>query len=123
MEVAMKHWQDVVNVLVGIWLVISPWILGFNNESQAMVLAVALGVALLAAAAGALVLPRAWEEWSEALVGLVAIVSPWAIGMQSNIAFRNSAIIAGAIAVVMAGWTLVADKDLRVGGPRDIPVR
>ncbi|MCZ6651726.1 MAG: SPW repeat protein [Planctomycetota bacterium] len=31
-----EHWQDGVSVLVGIWLVVSPWVLGYYGIAAAM---------------------------------------------------------------------------------------
>src|SRR2546429_6629415 len=28
----MKHWQDPINVLLGAWLAVSPWVLGFQDQ-------------------------------------------------------------------------------------------
>lgn len=119
----MKHWQDGVNAVVGVWLMISPWILGFTDDGQVLAVVIVLGAALLAGAIGALVLPRAWEAWSEGVVALATIASPWAIGAQSRVAFRDSAVASGLVVLAMVVWILLVDRRLRPGGPRNIPVR
>ena len=31
----MRKWQDWANLVLGLWLVLSPWILGFSGTSSA----------------------------------------------------------------------------------------
>jgi SPW repeat len=106
-----KHWQDVVNAVLGLWVIISPWVLGFDGSSMAMSNAVVVGVLLVATALGAVFVPRAWEEWTEAGIGLWLVVSPWILGFSGHRNAMLSTVIAGAIVVAMALWTLFTDKD------------
>ena len=73
----LKHWQDAVNAVLGVWLAVSPWALGHSADIVPTSNAVIVGLALLAAALGAILVPRAWEEWTEAVLGLWLLVSPW----------------------------------------------
>ena len=79
-----KHWQDMVNAVLGLWVIISPWVLGFDGSSMAMSNAVIVGVLLVATALGAAFVPRAWEEWTEAGIGLWLVVSPWILGFSGH---------------------------------------
>ena len=79
----MKHWQDPVTALLGVWLVLSPWALGYQSDLTAMANAVIVGLLLVAAALGAIFLPRAWEEWTEGVLGLWLAISPWALGFST----------------------------------------
>lgn len=45
----VKHWQDPVNALLGAWLVLSPWAVGFAQEQAALFNFVAVGALLVAA--------------------------------------------------------------------------
>ena len=40
----MRKWQDWANLVLGLWLVLSPWILGFSGTSSATWNAVILGL-------------------------------------------------------------------------------
>ena len=40
----MRKWQDWANLVLGLWLVLSPWILGFSGTSSAPWNAVILGL-------------------------------------------------------------------------------
>jgi hypothetical protein len=111
---SLKHWQDAVNLALGAWLVLSPWALGFQGETTPMMNAVIVGIALAAAALGAIFVPRAWEEWTEFALGLWLIASPWALGfMTLREAMLNTA-ITGIVIAALATWVLTADKDYRM---------
>jgi hypothetical protein len=111
----LKHWQDVVNALIGAALVLSPWALGFATETALMANAVIVGVALLAVALGAVFVPRAWEEWTQLALGVWAIASPWVLGFAGTheVAMRTL-LVAGVLVVALALWTLLTDKDYRL---------
>ena len=111
MQMKMKHWQDPVNALLGAWLVLSPWALGFQHSTAAMANGVIIGLALVAAAVGAMLVPRAWEEWTEGALGLWMVVSPWVLGFTSFHAARASAVLTGIAIVALALWVLSTDKD------------
>nr|WP_315235999.1 SPW repeat protein [uncultured Albidiferax sp.] len=107
----LKHWQDPANGLLGVWLALSPWALQYVSHSTAMTNAVVVGVLLIAAALGAMLVPRAWEEWTEAALGLWMVVSPWLLGFQMQTHAMNAAVGTGLVVMALAAWTLATDKD------------
>ena len=109
----VKHWQDPVNAVLGVCLVLAPWAVGFDGDTVATVNAVVIGLALVAAALGAMLVPRAWEEWTEALLGLWLIVSPWALGFGMATDAGRAAVVAGVVIAALALWTLAIDEDYR----------
>ena len=106
-----KHWQDPVNGLLGAWLILSPWVLGLQQPRAAMATFIVAGVLLLATAVGAILLPRAWEEWFGALVGAALMVSPWVLGFAGTTAAVQVALFTGLAAVVLTLWVLAVDKE------------
>lgn len=107
----MKHWQDVVSAILGAWLIVSAWALGFQGETGAMANAVIAGVLLLGVALGAIFVPKAWEEWSELILGLWLIASPWALSFSTMREQRVNAVFVGLIVAILALWVLLTDKD------------
>lgn len=107
----LKHWQDLVNALLGAWVLLSPWALGFQDSMTAMSNAVVIGLALIAAALGAIFVPRAWEEWTEAALGLWLIVAPWVLGFSTQRNAMLAAACTGVVVLALALWTLATDKD------------
>jgi len=109
----LKHWQDAVNVLLGAWLVLSPWALAFQGDALVTSNVVLVGLALVATALGAILVPRAWEEWTEAFIGLWLMASPWVLGFYGLRQAMFGAMITGLVVIVLAMWTLLTDKDFR----------
>ncbi|MBB1653023.1 MULTISPECIES: SPW repeat protein [Delftia] len=107
----MKHWQDPINVLLGAWLAVSPWVLGFQDQMAPTANGVVIGLALIAAALGAIFIPRAWEEWTEGLLGLWMVISPWALGFAGQMDAMRNAVVSGVVVMVLALWVLMTDKD------------
>jgi hypothetical protein len=102
----VKHWQDPVNAVLGAWLVLSPWALGFSGDTAALWNFVVAGVLLVATALGAIIVPRAWEEWTEIGLGLWVVVSPWIVGYSGIGAARADAILSGLVILTLALWAV-----------------
>ena len=100
-----KHWQDPANAVLGVWLIFSPLILGFQSDLTAVSNAVLVGILLLAAAIGAIFVPRAWEEWTETALGLWLAISPWVLGVSAQSA-KASAVVTGLVVLTLALWAL-----------------
>jgi hypothetical protein len=107
-----KHWQDPVNGLLGAWLILSPWILGLQEPRIAMATFLVAGALLAASAVGAILLPRAWEEWFEVAVGVALMVSPWVLGFSGTTLAVQVALFTGLAAVILALWVLATDKEM-----------
>jgi len=111
-ERKVKHWQDPVNLILGLWMLISPWVLGYQGETTAMWNAVVLGILIGAVAIGALAQPKAWEEWANVVLGIWLVISPWVLGFSTMREPMANAAIVGVVTAVLALWTLGTDKDL-----------
>ncbi|MFC5520057.1 SPW repeat protein [Polaromonas jejuensis] len=109
----LKHWQDPLNALLGVWVILSPWALGYQDTTVAMVNAVVIGLALIAAALGAIFVPRAWEEWTEVVLGAWLVIAPWVLGFSTLYRATLSTVVTGLVIVALALWTLMTDEDYR----------
>ena len=107
----IKHWQDAVNGVIGFALVLSPMALSYTDDSVATTNAVVIGLALVAAALGAMLTPKAWEEWTEAILGMWMVLSPWALGFGTHMVALYVAVASGLLIVLLALWTLAIDKE------------
>ena len=108
---SLKHWQDPVNALLGVWVILSPWALNFQDSRAAMLNAVIVGLALVAGGLGAIFVPRAWEELSEGILGLWLVASPWVLGFSMLRDAMLSTVVSGVVVLALALWTLMSDKD------------
>ena len=109
----LKHWQDWVNAALGLWLVSSSWVMGFQADLTVTSNAVLVGLALMATAMGAILVPRAWEEWTEVGIGMWLMASPWVLGFSTLNAAMLVAVGTGTVVVVLALWTLFIARDYR----------
>lgn len=107
----VKHWQDPVNAVAGAWLIVSPWVLGFQGISPAMWTMVATGIVLGAVALGATFVPKQWEEWTEVALAVWLAASPWLVGFAAMETAMVNAVLVAALILVLALWVLVTDKD------------
>ncbi|MFW8636549.1 SPW repeat protein [Cribrihabitans pelagius] len=99
-------WQDSVNVLAGLWLVISPWVLQFQDSRLAVANAVLLGGLIALMSLAAVVNFRNWEEWLDMAVGAWLVISPWVLGLTALTFATWNFVIIGAIVLALAAWSL-----------------
>lgn len=75
-----RRWQDWTNMVLGLLLAASPWLLRFTGLEAATLNAVIIGFLIFALSALALTLLDRWEAYINGLLGLWAVLSPWLIG-------------------------------------------
>lgn len=107
----LKHWQDPVNCLLGLWFVLSPWVVGYQGTSAAVASAIVLGILMIIAAFGAMMIPKAWEEWSQVVLGVLMIIAPWVVQFSADADAMRTSVITGIVTLILALWTLMTDKD------------
>jgi hypothetical protein len=82
MQLAMKRqWQDWANLILGVWLIIAPFLLDFGGtDSRAAVNAYVMGVGVTIFAVAALYRPPTWEEGINLAIGIWLIIAPFVLG-------------------------------------------
>jgi len=126
-----KHWQDLrwqdwSNLVLGLWVFASPWVLqlatatnagasGAPTSNVATWNLAAIGIAIAALAAMALFAFQAWEEWTNLTLGAWLFASPWALGFGSSTLLLWNAVIVGTLVVGLAGWALALPQDSSQG--------
>jgi hypothetical protein len=112
MAMKIKHWQDPVSLILGLWLLISPWALQYQGEVNPRWNAVVVGIVVAAIALYAMFQVMAWQEWVNAALGIWLVISPWALGFAGLAAAMWNAVIVGAVIAVLAVWALSTDRDI-----------
>ncbi|MBI2718246.1 MAG: SPW repeat protein [Rhizobiales bacterium] len=105
------QWKDVVNLVLGLWLVVSPWVLNYVTTPNAAWSAWAVGAVISYAAFAALVALQKREEWVNAVLAGWLIVSPFMLGFGTNTATTWNQIIVGAIVGALAIWASATMTD------------
>jgi hypothetical protein len=96
-----KQWEDWCDWGLGIWLMLSPWVLLFEYDSPATRNAVIVGFLVVSAEAMTLSMFQVWEEWINVALGAWLVISPWLLGVASAAAKANF-VITGLLIVGLA---------------------
>jgi len=105
-----QHWQDWVNLLLGIGILFSPWAVGHGVNGAVRSSYAIVGIAVTIFAIVALAAFRPWEEWVNLVLGAWLLVSPWLLGFSAVTALRWNAVLIGALIIVCAGWALSEEQ-------------
>lgn len=120
LESSRKHWQDGINILLGLWIVISPWVLGFTTVQYAGGSAVVIGLVIAVFAAWALVAYARWEDWVNVILGILLVITPWLFefaamasttGTEGAFIATWNFIIAGVLVAGLAIWSIYQNNE------------
>ncbi len=108
-----NKWQDWVNLILAIWLFISPWVLGFYYPGGAIASAAAawnawiFGIVVGVFSIAALIKVRPWEEWINLVSGAWVFISPFALAFyMGNVVAMWNSLIVGVLVFILAIWDL-----------------
>jgi uncharacterized membrane protein HdeD (DUF308 family) len=101
-----KHVQDWINLICGVLLFVSPWVLRFSGDLMAARTAWVGGVIIFVMGVAALVQFIEWEEWVALIVGALVIISPWVLGFATIQGAMWSCVVLGVIVVLSSIWGL-----------------
>jgi SPW repeat len=103
-----KKMFDWTNLILGLWVLISPWVLGFTASTGALWSAVVLGILVIAVSAWALYQPpRRLPEWVNLVLGVLLFLAPWALGYVGMATAAWNSWALGAVIALFAAWTFL----------------
>ena len=97
-----EQWQDTASLVLGLWLLFSPWLLGYTGTAAVAWTAYVVGVIIAVAAYAALVNFQKWEEWLNAVLGAWLIISPWVLNYGGLRTAMWNHIVVGALVLILA---------------------
>jgi len=106
-----EHWQDWIIVLIGLWLVITPWALGAIPGSAAEIDFWVTGIVVIALAASEISMFEPWKEWAIAAAGTWLLLSPRFLDFTDQALITNAAAM-GLATVALAGWAIGDAHDI-----------
>jgi hypothetical protein len=112
MHLSTRRWQDQAILLLGVWLFVSPWVLGYPSESPPAVNAFIAGAIIVALAAFDLYKTYVWAVLVNIVVGAWVAVSPWLVDVIADRAMSASMLIVGLATIVLGLWEMRTDPDL-----------
>lgn len=78
-----KRWQDWANVVFGVWLIVSPFVLGYaDSGTLAAAHSYAIGIAVVIFALAAIYRYYRWEEGINLALGLWLIAAPFVLNFS-----------------------------------------
>ncbi len=110
---------SVLNVLAGIWLIISPWVLGFVLAPAAFWSTLLVGIAVLVLAAIRLATTgTSGLSWVNLLLGIWLIISPFALAFTAVQAAMGNAIFLGILVGIFSLWAALGAQTTTTVPPR-----
>jgi len=101
------RWQDWINVLLGCWLVVSPWEMEYSLNGAATANACGLGgVLLVFNLISACRLLDQGQEIFNILLGTWLILSPYSLTFATEREPSINAIVVGTMIVALASWQI-----------------
>lgn len=106
-----------LGLLTGLYLAISPWVVGFNTSTTLTVsnLVTGLALAILALGFGSVYERTYGMGWVAGVIGVWTIISPWVVsGAPTTAGVIVSNVITGAVAVLLSLVTATMARTERV---------
>ena len=104
-------WEDWVDMVLGVWLAISPWILGFSESDPAATRnALIVGIVIAALSALTFLAYSVIEEWVDVVLGLWLIISPWVLSAGGNSAVVVDFLVVGVLVAGLSGYEIWAAR-------------
>ena len=107
-----------LNVLLGAWLFISPWLLDYTSTGDAAANAWIVGGAIAVLAAIVAVTGVRAIAWSNIALGVWLFISPWVVGFTGLQGASWNAWIVGGLVVIVAAVSASAGGAVRQPPPR-----
>ena len=105
------NWQDWLDMVAGLWLAISPWILDFADSDPAATRnALIVGIVIAVLSALTFLAYHIIEEWIAVILGLWLIVSPWVLSASGNGVVVADFVIVGGIVLALSGYEIWAAR-------------
>ena len=100
-------WEDWLGVALGLWLIGSPWVLGYAESSASATMnALFLGATLIFLEQLNLDVHEDLEEWIDIVAGAWLVISPVALGFAHVGVAALNAVGVGLLAIALAIWAL-----------------
>lgn len=107
-----QRWQDWVNLVLGVWLFLSPWF-GIGVGAGAAWNSWIFGAVIAVMSVWALSNPQRWEEWVNLVVGVWVLIAPFVLLFTAQTGATWNHIIVGIVVAVDAIWAMAKRPEQR----------
>lgn len=105
-----RRWQDWANLVLGLWLFVSPRALDYSGVTAAAWNAYVIGAGILVCAVIAARIPKAWEEIINMVLGVWLVLSPFVLGYSGMTEIALHSVLVGILATAFAIWAMSNDQ-------------
>lgn len=95
-------WTSILVAILGIWLIISPWVVGFAGQDAPFWNTLICGIAVLLVALGAVRSASASLSWLNVALGIWLLVSPWVVGFSDFESATANDVVLGVVVGILA---------------------
>jgi hypothetical protein len=109
---AATKWQDWASFGLGLWLAVSPWVLGYSQLEAATANAAFMGLALALGSHFQASFDETKAEWFNVVAGLWLVLAPFLLGYGGELAVTANSIAVGTGVVALASSALSLEKEV-----------
>ena len=106
-------WRDAIELVLAVWLLVSPFVLGFFPIGHASMIAFLIGSIILCTAMLGISTEQPWEEWITFAFALLLIASPWLLSYSFSVIATVNALATGSLLVIVSLFTIKHDYEIR----------
>jgi SPW repeat len=116
-----KRWQDQTSTMLGLWMMVSPWVLDFTGNRMLSLgmptvpvwAALLFGLAAVLMSVLDIYMHRAWEVVLNFCIGIGLLISPWVLGFGAQSVPATNAMLVGLAMTIISAWSLLEEPDVR----------
>jgi len=113
---ATARWQEWAGFALGLWLAVSPWLVGYADNAPATANAAFVGLTLALASKLASHFEASFDEvageWLNLAAGLWLLGAPFVLGFMGPTAAAANCLTVGACVTALAASALQLDKEI-----------
>ena len=109
---AATRWQDWTSFALGLWLAVSPWMLGYSANEAATANAAFLGLAIALGSHFEVSFDESSAEWFNLAAGLWLVLAPFLLGYGTQGIVTANSIAVGTLVAGLASSALSLDKEV-----------
>lgn len=106
------RWEDWISFALGLWLAMSPWILGYSAHEAATANAAFAGLVLALGSHFEVSFDEASIEWFNLALGLWLAGAPFVLGFTALTDVTANCLVVGALVVILSASALSLDKEI-----------
>jgi hypothetical protein len=109
---ATARWQEWAGFVLGLWLAVSPWLVGYADSAPATANAAFVGLALALASHFEASVDEVTGEWLNLAAGLWLLAAPFVLGFIGPSVAAANCLTVGACVTGLAVSALQLDKEI-----------